>query len=229
MDKSQAQLGSTEANISPPPGIASTSILTTPQVGAVPAAADAKTQPATETANPITYKFAAESHDYMREYIRNADQKAIFYFTICSALLAFEHTQSWSLRWAKYPTTWGIVDLATFISMAGLALAAAAFLLTVIPRLNGSPRGLIFFRSVANYGSSNDYISDIVTRSESDLASEKLRHCYELSKIASSKYTWIGYGLRIGAVALVCSLFLLVTVSPSSSEGKHATTGTAQH
>ncbi|NTZ08624.1 Pycsar system effector family protein [Burkholderia metallica] len=229
MDKPQAQLGSAESNISPPPGIASASMLTTPQVSATPTSSDAKTQPPTETANPITYKFAAESHDYMREYIRNADQKAVFYFTICSALLAFEHTQSWSLRWTKFPTTWGIVDLTTFVSMAGLALSAAAFLLVVLPRLGGSPRGLIFFRSVANYESSNDYISDVVKRSESDLASEKLRHCYELSKIASSKYIWIGYGLRIGAVALLCSLFLLVAVSPSPSAGKQGPTAVTPH
>ncbi|MBO7754510.1 Pycsar system effector family protein [Burkholderia pseudomallei] len=229
MEKSQAQVGSPEVNIPAPPGIATASILPPPQAGTLSTSPDEKKQSTTETANPITYKFAAESHDYMREYIRNADQKSVFYFTICSALLAFEHTQSWSSRWAKSPLAWQIVDLATFVSMAGLALAAASFLFAVIPRLNGSPRGLIFFRSVANYTSSNEYISDVAKQSESDLASEKLRHCYELAKIASSKYAWIGYGLRIGAVAIVCSLLLLVVVSPSPSGSPQTTAVAAQH
>src|ERR1035441_7419098 len=36
-------------------------------------------------------KFAEEVHNYLREYIRNADQKAAFFFAGATALLAFLH------------------------------------------------------------------------------------------------------------------------------------------
>lgn len=220
MNEAQAQSESTETNISSPSGITSVTILPPSQPDTAPTGAEEKTQPTDDTATAVTYKFATDSHDYMREYIRNADQKAIFYFSICSALLGFEHVQSWSARWTKSPTTWSIVDLASFVAMVGLALAAACFLFTVMPRLGGSPRGLIFFKAVANYSSADQYISDIVKRQERDLAAEKLRHCYELAKIASSKFAAVGLGLRFGVVAILCSLVLLVGVSPKIDGGK---------
>jgi len=108
-----------------------------------------------------------------------------------------------------------MVDLASFISMVGLAVAAAYFLFTVVPRLGGSPRGFIFFKSVANYSNADQYISDVVKKQEPDLTAEKLRHCYELAKIAAAKYAAIGVGLRIATVAIICSLVLFVSVSPA--------------
>jgi hypothetical protein len=166
-----------------------------------------------DNAPAATTKFAGESHEYIREYIRNADQKAIFYFSVCSALLAFEHTQNWARHWIRPPSSWSAMDLVTCASMIGLAVAAACFLYVVIPRLGGSPRGLIFFKSVATYTNAEEYVSDVVKRSEADLMAEKLRHCYELAKIASEKYTVLAVGLRIGSVAILCSLFLLVSAT----------------
>lgn len=220
MDDAQAQPTGNKTQIASPPGIASVAILPPTQPDTTPAGAEEKSQPAGDTTTAVTYKFASDSHDYIREYIRNADQKAIFYFSICSALLAFEHIQSWSTRWTKSPIGWSMVDFASFIAMSGLALAAACFLFTVMPRLGGSPRGLIFFKAIANYPSADLYISDIVKQQERELAAEKLRHCYELSKVASSKYAAVAYGFRIGAIAILCSLVLLVGVSPKTDGSK---------
>ncbi|WP_146045008.1 MULTISPECIES: Pycsar system effector family protein [Burkholderia] len=225
MNDRQTQSKSAETEISSPPGISSVTILPTPQPDVPSSSAEGKTQPIGEVASPPTYKFAHESHEYMREYIRNADQKAIFYFSICSTLLGFEHIQSWAARWTKWPATWSMVDFISFVAMVGLALAAVCFLFAVVPRLGGSPRGFIFFKSVANYSNADQYISDIVKRQESDLAAEKLRHCYELAKIATSKYAAIGVGLRIASVAILCSLFLLVSISPTQSGSRQSATG----
>ncbi|MFC4761595.1 Pycsar system effector family protein [Dyella koreensis] len=214
MTGTQEQSRGEGANIPTPPDIAAVTMLPpsdrvphAPEVGMRGHQSDATGQPATMT-------FASESHEYIREYIRNADQKAIFYFSVCSALLAFEHTQNWSQRWTKLPSEWSALDLVTCAAMIGLALAAACFLYVVIPRLGGSPRGLIFFKSVAAYANAEEYVSDVVKRSEADLASEKLRHCHELAKVASSKYTALAAGLRVGGVAILCSLVLLVSVPP---------------
>ncbi|WP_175727376.1 Pycsar system effector family protein [Burkholderia ambifaria] len=225
MSDQQTQSKSAETEISSPPGISSMTILPASHPDVPPSSAEGKTEPVGGAASPPTYKFAHESHEYMREYIRNADQKAIFYFSICSTFLGFEHLQSWAARWTKWPTTWSMVDFASFVSMVGLALAAVSFLFSVMPRLGGSPRGFIFFKSVANYSNADQYISDIVKRQESDLAAEKLRHCYELAKIATSKYAAIGFGLRIAAVAIFCSLILFVSVNPTPSGSRQAPTG----
>lgn len=222
MSDEQAQSKSSETKIPIPSDIAAVTILPAPQSSSSPAYKEEKIQPASEVSPGPTYKFAHESHEYMREYIRNADQKAIFYFSICSALLAFEHIQSWVTRWTKSPLTWSIMDFASFVSMVGLAIAAALFLFAVVPRLGGSPRGLIFFKSVANYSSADQYIADITRQKEADLTAEKLRHSYELAKIATSKYRVIGIGLGIAFVATLCSLLLLVSVSPTQTGSTQA-------
>lgn len=201
-------------NIPSPPGIATVTL--TPQ-------ADNATQAPTSgirgsqadtVRSAAIMKFAGDSHEYIREYIRNADQKAAFYFSICSALLAFEHTQDWAKRWISPPSHWSATDLISCISMVGLALASTCFLYVIMPRLGGSIRGLIFFKSVASFANADEYVSEVAERSEGDLASEKLRHCHELAKIASTKYDWLAIGLRIGGVAILCSLLLLVSMAP---------------
>lgn len=227
MNDRKTQSVSTETEISTPPDITSVTILPPLQPKQSPSSTEEKTQPMKEGASAPTYKFAHESHEYVREYIRNADQKSIFYFSICSTLLAFEHLQSWAARWVKSPMTWSMVDFASFVAMVGLALAAACFLFAVVPRLGGSPRGFIFFKSVANYLNADQYISDVAGRQESELTAEKLRHCYELAKIATSKFAWMAIGLWITLVAIPCSLFLLVSVSPAASSSQQAVAGQA--
>lgn len=176
---------------------------------------EAKAAPVGRPAIAATIKFAAESHEYVREYIRNADQKAIFYFSVCSALLAFEHTQNWGYRWMKSPSVWTAADLVTFVAMITLALAASLFLWTVLPRLGGSPRGVIFFKAIVGFNNVDDYVADVVRRPETDLATEKLRHCFELAKVASRKYDVLNAGLLCGAVGILCSLLLFVVVPPA--------------
>jgi pycsar effector protein len=209
----QDQSSGDNTNIPSPPDIATVTMLS--QSHRAPSAPEAtmRTHLLDENATTATTKFAGESHEYIREYIRNADQKAIFCFSVCSALLAFEHTQNWAQRWIRPPSSWSVVDLVTCASMIGLATAAVCFLYVVIPRLGGSPRGLIFFKSVATYTNAEEYISDVAKRSEADLTSEKLRHCYELAKVASSKYNVLATGLRVGSVAILCSIFLFVSAT----------------
>lgn len=160
----------------------------------------------------VSLKMAEEEHQYLREYIRNADQKAIFFFTICSGLLAFMNLQHASSRWLKLPTSWSLLDFAAFLSMSGLAVGAIMFLWVVVPRLKGSMKGLIFFNSVAEYESGDAYMADILRATGEDLMRAKLKHCYELAKICKAKYSKLVCGLYIGAIAYVSTLtFLLFT------------------
>lgn len=161
-------------------------------------------------ANSIMNDFAEQSHQYNQEYIRNADQKAIFYFTICSGLLAFLQTQHASVRWLKKISLWSTLDGITFLAMFGLAIAAFAFLLVIRPRLKGSRRGLIYFNAIAEYQSSEEYVSDILKSSDEVLIRAKLQHTYELTKICKTKYQILNRGLCIAFIGILATLIYLL-------------------
>jgi hypothetical protein len=80
-------------------------------------------------------KFAEETHQYVREYIRIADQKAIFFFAGSTALLAYLHNRGLTYRWVTQPTTWGFVDILSFLTTVCLVLSVLSCIATVIPRL----------------------------------------------------------------------------------------------
>src|SRR5690242_1773916 len=59
-------------------------------------------------------KFSEEVHNYIREHIRNADQKATFFFAALTAILAFLNTQHVPSPWLKDIRQWSFVDALGF-------------------------------------------------------------------------------------------------------------------
>jgi len=169
-----------------------------------------RSQPDEEIDSAVLLKAAEDEHQYLREYIRNADQKAIFFFTIFSGLLAFMYSHQVSSRWLKSLASWNMLDFIAFLSMVGLALSSALFLWVVIPRLKGSIRGLIFFKAIATYENSDEYVADMMRSSSINLIRAKLKHCYELAKVCSAKYSKLVCGLYIGFVAVISTLLYLL-------------------
>lgn len=155
-------------------------------------------------------KFAEETHQYIREYIRLSDQKATFFFAGSTALLAYLHKLGLASKWIVDPAAWSLPHVLSCLSSIGLLLSATASLLTVMPRLKGSKRGLIFFAAINEYDSSNDYIRDFMKQSLPDLCEAKLKHAYELSAICKRKYDMLRWGQWLGALGLIASLLLLV-------------------
>lgn len=155
-------------------------------------------------------QFSEDVHEYLREYIRNADQKATFFFAALTALLAFLNTQNVPARWLKDVRLWSLVDGLGFISMSGLAVGAAILLWVVLPRLKGSRRGLIFFRAIAEYESSSEYAADVLNNSGDEIVRRKLLHCHDLSNICTSKYRTLMVGFWVGAVGVVTALLFLL-------------------
>lgn len=155
-------------------------------------------------------KFAEETHQYIREYIRLADQKATFFFAGSTALLAYLHKLGLASKWIVGPTAWSLAHLLSFLASIGLLLTAIACLVAVMPRLKGSKRGLVFFAAISEYDSSNDYVTEFMKQSLSDLCEAKLKHAYELSVICKRKYDMLKWGQWLGALGLIASLLLLV-------------------
>lgn len=155
-------------------------------------------------------KFAEDTHQYVREYIRLADQKATFFFAGSTALLAYLHKLGLASKWVIAPGTWGLTNMLSFLASMGLLLSAVACLAVVMPRLKGSQRGLVFFAAISQYSSSSSYLSDFMKQDLSELCEAKLKHTYELSAICKRKYDVLKWGQWLGAIGLIASLLLLV-------------------
>jgi hypothetical protein len=159
----------------------------------------------------LRLKFSEETHQYVREYIRLADQKAMFFFAGATALLAYLHKLGMTNKWIANPKIWGLLDVLAFLSTVSLILSTVACLATVIPRLNGSRRGLIFFAAIREYESGPDYATEVMKQSPSELCDAKLRHIYDLSAVCKEKYNMLRWGQWLGACGVIATLLLLVT------------------
>ena len=155
-------------------------------------------------------EFAGEVHQYVREYIRNADQKAAFFFASATALLAFLHSRGAATRWLKAPAGWSLSDTLAFIAMVGLALGAVVLLAVVFPRLKGSKRGIIYFSGIAEYETSTEYADDVSRRALPDFVRAKLQHGHELANVCRRKYRTLVVGLWIGSVGAGAALLYLL-------------------
>lgn len=161
-------------------------------------------------------KFSDDVHNYVRESIRNADQKAAFFFAAMTAILAFLNTQKVSARWLKDIREWSFVDGLGFTSMLGLAVGAAILLAVIFPRLRGSRRGLIFFNAIAEYENSTEYADAVLGQSSPDVTRTKLQHCFDLSKICRSKYRMLRIGFWAGSIGAAAALAFLLLARDSA-------------
>lgn len=168
--------------------------------------------PANQTGVNSQAQFASETHEYIREYIRLADQKATFFFTGGTALLAFLYKNGISGMWLKPLMTWNVLDVIAFISMASLSIAAFLSLLVIIPRTPGSRRGYIFWEAIAEYDNSRQYADQLSTLTAPTLFQAKAEHCYDLACVCRRKYKVLRWALRIGAAGLAAALLLFLTV-----------------
>ncbi len=156
------------------------------------------------------WKFAEETHQYVREYIRQADQKAAFFFAGSTALIAFLYNAKLVHRWVKPPTQWSFVDMVSLAATIGLTVCALACLATVFPRLQGSKRGHVFFGAIAEFDSRKDYASDVLQKDVSELMEAKLCHVHDLSGICGRKFYVLKVGQWAGAVGVFATVLLLL-------------------
>jgi hypothetical protein len=166
-------------------------------------------------ANPTNFsdahsRFADDTHSYIREYIRNADQKATFFFAATTAIIAYLHQRGVAAHWLKNIQQWSAIDLIAFLAMFGLAIGAALFLFVVFPRMRGSKRGLIFFSAIAEHETATEYADEVMNRSSLELARAKLQHGYDLSKVCRTKYALLLVGFWASAVGAIATLLYLL-------------------
>lgn len=154
--------------------------------------------------------FVDDVHKYIREQIKNADTKAAFFFGAATAVLIFLHNFGASSRWLKPPQTWNLLDTVTFLGVLALASGALTAAWTVIPRLPGSKRGLLYFNAIAEHESPAEYAGEVLRATEQSLLNEKARHCHILAGVCRDKYRCLYVSLWLSLVGLGCAFAFLV-------------------
>ena len=154
--------------------------------------------------------FAVESHNYVQEYIKTADQKAAFFFAASTALVAFLYQVGSLQRWLSNPINWGLFEVLSFLATVGLSISALYCLWVVFPRLKGSMRGLVFFAAIAEYESSREYVADVLRKGGQELTESLLSHTHELAKVCKRKYQILRLGFWSGTIGIVATLILFI-------------------
>lgn len=163
-----------------------------------------------EKEQEIRLKFSEETHQYVREYIRLADQKATFFFAGSTALLAYLHKLGLTNIWISNPKTWGLIEILALVATLNLLLSTVACLAAIVPRLSGSRRGIIFFAAISEYESAPEYAAEVMQQGTSSLCEARLKHVYELSVICKRKYSALIFGQWAGAIGVIVMLMLLL-------------------
>lgn len=158
----------------------------------------------------IKLKFAEETHQYVRDYIRQADQKATFLFAGSSTLLAYLNSISVAQSWLSNPKTWGLLDVLSFLATSGLMIGAACCAFVITPRLGGSKRGLIFFSAIQEYETPAEYASEINSKRPIELCEAKLKHVHELSKVCQAKFKSLSWAFRASIFGTFCTFLVLI-------------------
>lgn len=161
--------------------------------------------------NKVQLPFAWESHKYNRHFLSNADNKAHYCIAFATVFLIWmSKSSSYTLFWSLAPQEWRFYDLISVLSIVTLCLCIFLSLLTLVPNLQGSKKGLIYFGSIAEHETKEDYLSDVLHKNEQDLGIEVLKHVYELANICNKKFQKLKIAVWCGGIGLVLGIILVL-------------------
>jgi hypothetical protein len=166
--------------------------------------------PFSENKNKVQWQFSIETHKYVREFINGADNKSQHYIAFASAFLVWVNSRESLNFWSIPAKEWRFLDLLNIISIVGMTICILLALWALLPRLNGSKKGIIFFDSIAEHEISNDYLADVLKKSEQELVIEELKHVFELSRICSKKFFYLKLSVWSGSIGLTSGIILLL-------------------
>jgi hypothetical protein len=150
-------------------------------------------------------------HQYLRDFITLADQKAAFTFAASAALIAYLDSQGVAELFDTPISSWQIrawIGIAAFILLGACALLAAG---VVVPRLKGpSATGMIYWEEIRSHVDHDVYARAVEEMPRTAARVEVLRHCYVLAGICSEKYKMLDWALRIGFFGVIATAALLV-------------------
>jgi hypothetical protein len=155
-------------------------------------------------------------HQYLRDFIVLADQKAGVIFTVASALVGYLFSQKVTgpLHNPSTLTVAGVLGLGGALCLVASAVCA---LLVVIPRLRtGVESGVVFWEEIGQFPTAAAYAGKVAGLTAGDAGDALSRHCYALAGICQKKYRMLTRSLwagGLGFVMAIAHLLMAQTVS----------------
>lgn len=165
--------------------------------------------------NKVQLSFAWESHKYNRDFLNNTDNRAHRYIAFATAFLIWmSKSGSYTLFWSLAPQEWQFYDFISVLSIFTLYLCIFLSLLTLASTLQASKKGLLYFGSIVEHETKEDYLSDVLSKNEQDIGIEVLKHVYELAKICNKKFQKLKIAVWCGGIGLVLGIILVLFYQP---------------
>lgn len=152
------------------------------------------------------WSFSIEAHKYVRDMLNNADNKAQRYIAFSSAFLIWLNSNRGQKILNVPIIEWRYLEILYLVAILGMAACALFSLFTIVPRLKGSKKGIIYFNSVAAFENKNDFVIAVLKKSEHELIIDELQHVFELSNICSKKFFWLKIAVWTGGIGLIAGI-----------------------
>lgn len=146
-------------------------------------------------------QFADFEHQYLRDYIALADQKAGVTFAVVAAMGAYVIQADGLILNASTSTEWW--KFAHYTTLAFFASSALFSALIVYPHLRSSGGSLIYFGDVASSWTPENYATTVQITPRHELTRQKLVHCQVLASICRRKYLRLQWSFSTGCVGLL--------------------------
>lgn len=150
----------------------------------------------------ICARFSSETHSYVVDNIRLADEKAAFFFGASAAILYLVF-QSMQPHMVSPLAAWPLQRVVGILAMSALGIACLIGLGVVTPRRGHGDFGHIFFGEIVQFESRDSYVEGVLAMPDEQLIRERLEHCYDLAKICDQKYRALIWELRTLFLGLV--------------------------
>lgn len=156
------------------------------------------------------WEFINSEVEYLDRYIALADVKAGLIFGITSGILAYLIDKKGlfeTLNIFACSFEW-VLSLVCFFT---LFISAALGFWVVAPRLIYKKRkGIVFFKAIAEYGSSKRYLSALKKMDFQEILIARINHTYSLANICTIKYNLLLKAMYFGGASIVLSFIWLL-------------------
>lgn len=153
-------------------------------------------------------EFAAFHQGYVWNAISLADTKAAWSFAVCAGMIAYLLAQAPTAS-LFLNSPWVLASYLCAGALIGLSVGAVFAFLVIVPRLGGSPEGLVYFGAVALRKNAVSYVSDVGRAAPDALTRARLTHSYDISLIADRKYRHLRTSMWAALAGLVCAAIVI--------------------
>lgn len=151
--------------------------------------------------------FTINLHEYLRENVLMADQKAAFMLAAVLTTIAFMSQKGTTRILTQHHQCIELTDILTISAILSLLISAIFSIIVVIPRTRGyrAENSIIYWNAIAKSKDSQSYAGRVSELPLTTLVDAKLEHCFELAKICQRKFRFAKIALWWGTYGLIAA------------------------